>query len=175
MRRWLVILALLCLLAGCSGSSAPERVTADFLQRLSKGKISQAEKLTVSRDLGLDKGGSSLYKPLFESIRFSVEGVVIEGEVATISLTLRIIDLNGLMEEASLEALQEVLSSGAKKNSDLYYGLLLEKMTEEDPPVSTHQTTVRLVKEGRRWRIDLKGSSGFCKAIGGGVSDLIGG
>lgn len=168
-----VALALL-LLAGCSFASSPERVTATFLDKLVQGDLSAAEKHTLEGSLGLDKKdkeAAALWKPLFASIQYSAGGAVVDGDYATVNVTLLVADLDSLMAEASKEVTRQVLLGGAT-GDDLYYKLLLEKLGAEDLPLETFSVSVYLAKDGK-WKIDLAASSDFAEALGGGVDGLI--
>lgn len=173
-KRLLAALLSLVVLAGCAVGSSPEKVTAAFLDHLVEGKLSKAEACTLEGSLGLDKKGKSaaaIWKPLFASLQYSVGGAVTDGTTATVNVTIMTIDLEDLMAEASLEVTRQVLS-GSAGGEDLYYRLLLEKLTDPDPPMATFSATVTLVKEGR-WKIDLASSSDFAEALGGGVEGLL--
>jgi len=102
-----------------------------------------------------------------------VGGSIIEENTATVNLTLLVVDLEELMSQVSLEVVQQMVTSGSKGSGDLFYTLLLEKLTAEDVPMVSYTVTVELVKDSGRWKIDMDSSSDFVEAIGGGVEGLI--
>ena len=175
LKRWMALLAaFLMLLCSCTGNT-PEKTTADFLNCLIKSDIKSAEKLTLSGNLLLDTGSkdaAAIYKPLFSAIQYSVGGSLIDGEMATVNITLLVIDLEELMSQVSLEVVQKMVTSG-KGSGDLFYTLLLEKLTAEDVPMASYTVTAELIKEAGRWKIDMDRSPDFLQAVGGGVEGLI--
>ena len=176
MKRRIVLLAgFLMLLCSCTGNT-PERVTANFLDCLTKSDIKATEKYTLSGNLLLDtksKDAAAIYKPLFSAMQYAVGGSIIEENTATVNLTLLVVDLEELMSQVSLEVVQQMVTSGSKGSGDLFYTLLLEKLTAEDVPMVSYTVTVELVKDSGRWKIDMDSSSDFVEAIGGGVEGLI--
>lgn len=179
LRRLLALLLVAALLAGlfsCSGLSAPERATLRFMNRLQSGNIRLAERVTLEGSLGIDRRSSGLYRPLFGSMEFAVNGVVRKGNVAHVSLGVTTVDLFLLMSEVSADTARLLLSAGNRRKSDDIFGSLLsQRLRAGDAPTFNYSATVRLVRIRGRWRVDLQGSDGLVEAITGGVPGVLGG
>jgi hypothetical protein len=170
MRRVILLALVLIITSGCSGMTAPERTVRDFLEKLRKGNISAAEKLTTYGSLGLSKRAADLYKPLFSTIQYSIGGSDMDGEQAVVSVTVTMAHLEGLVYEASAEAMQSILSGGEQDN---FYALLLESLEEPGIPTITISATAILEKTGNQWKIDLMAPGGLADAITGGMGQIL--
>lgn len=171
-----LVAAALLFLSGCSAGSAPERVTAQFLDKLIEGNVKSAEKHTLSGSLTLSSGNkaaAAIYKPLFAMMQYTVGGAVTDGDTATVNVTLLVVDMEELMSEISLEMVQQVLASGSK-DDELFYTLMLEKLESGEAAMESFTVSAYLVKDGGRWKLDLENSGSFARAVGGGVKGLVG-
>ncbi len=176
MKRWIALLAaLLIIFSGCTGRT-PEKTTGEFLSCLIKSDVKSAGKLTLSGKLTLDTGSkaaAAIYQPLFSAMQYSVGGSLIDGETSTVNVTLLVVDLQELINQVSLEVMQQMIASGNKGSGDLFYTLLLEKLVAEDVPMVSYTVTAQLIREKGHWKIDMEGSPEFAQAVGGGVQGLI--
>lgn len=171
----LVVVLLAVSFHSCADFTSPERVTIRFLDRLSAGNIRSANRLTIDRSPHLDRRAVQLYQPIFDSLRYGVSDVVIEGGVARVYISVQAVDLAWLMADVSSEVTRIILSAGPGRTSnELFYTLLRERLSEPELPTFNFSATVRLIRVGGRWRIDMRGSEGLADAITGGMGMIIG-
>lgn len=182
-KRIILLLALVLpalLLSSCALTPAPERALDRMLAKLAAGDVKAAGKHTLDGALNIDhsdRRAAKIYKPLFRSIRYTVNSSQTDGDYAAVRVTVTVVDMEALLAEASLEMMQNILGGNSPAwsfGNEKYYGLVAGKLEEGAYESITFDVTAYMVRSEGAWKVDMAGSGDFADAIAGGYGEILG-